>query len=286
MKIINKINFVIVFFILSITTVTSQESKKEILTPAERHRSSAKNIQGVADLFDAEVYINSKNDTLRYRLLKPLNYNPNKKYPLEVCLSGTGGRAFDNIKQIASCWPAQVFAYPENRRNYEAFIFVPQCPPHSIWGKTLGEREKQLQIKYKRPIQEPIDSMVFEVIDVLKNEFNVDDKRLYVTGQSMGGYGTWHFILKYPKMFAAAVPICGGGNPELANTIVDVPVWAFHGETDTSIPAEYSRNMIESIKKSGGTPKYTEFLNVGHICWPLACDTPGLLDWMFAQKLN
>ena len=87
-----------------------------------------------------------------------------------------------------------------------------------------------------------------------------------------------------PDLFAAAVPVCGGGNPQLASTITDVDVWAFHGEKDRNVPVENSRSMIDAIKKSGGSPKYTEFSDAGHNIWDQVMNTPGLLDWLFAQE--
>ncbi len=129
---------------------------------------------------------------------------------------------------------------------------MPQCPSGSDWGRSLGESEKEVRPKLGRTDQPSVSSLVFEVIHTLENEFKIDTTRRYVTGQSMGGVGSWHFILTHPQMFAAAIPICGGGNPDLATKIVDVPVWAFHGQKDKAVPVEFSRNMIDAIKKAGG----------------------------------
>ncbi|OEJ99408.1 hypothetical protein A8C32_05910 [Flavivirga aquatica] len=245
------------------------------MTSIKRHREGAKHVLEVAKLFEARVYVNAQNDTLNYRLLKPLNYDPKKTYPLVVCLSGTGGRGTDNIKQISSCWPSQILTKSKNRKDYPCFVFVPQCPLNSSWGVSSSHRLNTLT---------DIEFLVFDAIKSIEKEFFIDPTRRYVTGQSMGGFGTWHYIQQYPKMFAAAIPICGGGNPKLAHKIVDVPVWAFHGEIDTAVSVNFSRDMIASIKRAGGAPLYTELKNVAHICWPLAYDTPNLLDWLFAQK--
>ena len=99
----------------------------------------------------------------------------------------------------------------------------------------------------------------------------------------MGGDGSWHFIITRPQMFAAAIPICGGADPSLGKSIAHIPVWAFHGTKDGAVPVALSRDMIDAIKAAGGSPLYTEFPDAGHISWPLAYDTPGLLDWLFAQ---
>ena len=100
----------------------------------------------------------------------------------------------------------------------------------------------------------------------------------------MGGYGTWHFICSHPKMFAAAIPICGAGDTKLVKNIIDVPLWAFHGRFDRNIPVSGSRDMIEAIKNAGGKPRYTEFPDAYHNVWNKVSNTPGLLDWIFTQR--
>jgi predicted peptidase len=125
--------------------------------------------------------------------------------------------------------------------------------------------------------------LVYEAIESLKDP-GIDEKRRYVTGISRGGYGSWNFICKRPEMFAAAVPVCGGGDPQFASRIVDVAVWAFHGEKDRNVLVSGSRNIIEAMKKVGGDPKYTEFSGEGHNIWYQVSMTPALWDWMFAQR--
>ena len=105
-----------------------------------------------------------------------------------------------------------------------------------------------------------------------------------MAGISAGGLGSWHFICTRPKMFAAAIPICGGADPVLAKQVLNIPIWAFHGEKDTNVPVQYTRGMIEAIKKAGGLPKYTEFPDADHNIWDLVEETPGLFDWLFAQR--
>jgi predicted peptidase len=244
---------------------------------------SQTNVTKIAELFNARTHVSMQKDTMQYRLLKPIDYDSTKQYPLVVCLSGGAGRGTDNIKQIAGSRSAQVLSTLENRKKYPAFVFVPQCPPGSDWGRSLGKIERESRIKRGKDNQPSVESLVFEIISALEEEFNIDTTRRYITGQSMGGFGSWHFILTHPQMFAAAIPICGGANPDLAKNITDVPIWVFHGENDNTIPVDFSRNMIAAIKKAGGNPKYNEFPNVGHGSWHLAYDTPELLDWLFVQ---
>lgn len=244
---------------------------------------SQSNEAKIIELFNERTHVSLQKDTLQYRLLKPIDYDASVQYPLVVCLSGGAGRGVNNIKQLAGSRAAQVLSTLENMKKYPAFVFVPQCPPGSDWGRTLGATEKENSIKRGRYNQPNVEALVLEIISELEEEFNIDRSRRYITGQSMGGFGTWHFILTYPKMFAAAIPVCGGGNPDLAKNIKNLPLWAFHGENDTTVPVDFSRNMIAAIKSAGGNPKYIEYPKVGHNSWHQAYDTPELLDWLFTQ---
>src|SRR5207244_7702516 len=118
----------------------------------------------------------------------------------------------------------------------------------------------------------------------LQKEFSIDPKRLYITGLSMGGYGTWDLISRHPELFAAAAPICGGGDEDQAEKIAKLPIWIFHGAKDQAVPVERSRNMVTALKKAGGEPKYTEYPDVGHDSWVRAYKDPELFAWLFAQK--
>jgi hypothetical protein len=227
--------------------------------------------QGWSSGFEARTYTNSRGQTLLYRLMKPLDYEPQKNYPLVVCLHGGGGWGSDNVIQIDGSMSAQILSWDENRKKYPAFLFVPQCPPAFSWGGL--------------PKFPGIDSLVFEAIAELENEFTIDVKRRYVLGESLGGYGTWHFIGTRSGMFAAAIPVCGAGSPTLAKNMVDVAVWAFHGRKDANVPVSGSADVIEAIRKAGGNPRYTEYENEGHgIAHLVYHDTPGLLEWVFSQK--
>jgi predicted peptidase len=121
-------------------------------------------------------------------------------------------------------------------------------------------------------------------LDALLRELPIDPDRVYLTGQSMGGFGTWGAIAAHPARFAAAVPVCGGWPPEDAPKMKRVPVWAFHGEQDKTVPVEGSRRIIAALKAAGVEPRYTELPGVGHGSWDPAYATAELWDWMFAQK--
>jgi hypothetical protein len=223
----------------------------------------------LAGLFEDRNYISENGNVLPYRLLKPLNFEPEKKYPLVVILHDAGVHGKDNIIQL-SCEPAPTFSKEVNRKKYPSFLFVPHCPKGASWRRFQNYPS--------------MDSLVFETIIALEKEFEIDIERRYVVGGSGGGGGSWHFICSRPDMFAAAIPVCGAGNPDLAQKIVDVQVWAFHGAKDKVVPVERSRSMIEAIKKAGGNPKYTEFPDGVHNVWPQVLRTPGVWDWLFDQK--
>lgn len=215
--------------------------------------------------------------TMPYRLFVPANYDKNKKYPLVLWLHGAWARGDDNEKQIieGNTQGATIWTKPENQAKNPAFVLAPQCASGEWWANNDSELKPSKQLE-----------MVVELLRELQKQYSIDADRLYVTGQSMGGYGTWSLIAEYPEMFAAAVPLCGGGNTAKAKNLVNVPIWAFHGDADDAVNVKESREMIEAVKQAGGNPKYTEYKGVGHSVWHQAFAEPELLNWVFAQKLS
>ena len=228
-----------------------------------------KALMKVAEPFEARSYVNNEGDTLKYRFLKPVDFDPSRSYPIVVCLHGSSGTGNDNYRQVAGSLFPEFLTHGTNLKNFQAFIFVPQCPFGTSWGGTALPA---------------IDEIVFETMESLEKEFNIDSTRRYVAGGSLGGYGAWHFIESHPELFAAAVPLCGAGNPANASKCADVPVWAFHGVHDERVPVSGSRNMIKAMEAAGGHPRYTEFPNASHDISKLVVETPGLLEWLFAQQ--
>jgi predicted peptidase len=224
--------------------------------------------QDVVDGFAARVH-KGGSQSMPYRLFIPKGYDPAKRYPIVLWLHGSGGVGSDNRKQIsqASTTGTHTWTRPENQAKYPAFVLAPQCPSGKSWNAP-----------------EVLDA-VQEILAAVQREFSIDNRRLYVAGQSMGGYGTWAMIARRPGMFAAAVPLCGGGNVMDAPSIMKTPVWAFHGAADRTVSVWESRKMIDAIRKAGGTPRYTEYPGVGHEVWIKTFKEPGLLDWVFAQHL-
>ncbi len=231
-------------------------------------------------LFEKRVYKDTQGKTLPYRLLIPENYDPKKQYPLVVFLHGIGECGTDNEKQLIH--GVKTFAQPEYRRKYPCFVLAPQCPLGALWVR--GDLNLNLA-RHKMPA-EPSAPMrlLLELIPALQKEFRIDPKRLYVTGMSLGGFGTWDLLCRRPDWFAAAAPVCGGADEEQAPKIARIPIWVFHGAKDDVVKPTWSRNMVAALRKAGGKPKYTEYPDVGHNAWDRAYKDPELYAWLFAQK--
>lgn len=203
---------------------------------------------------------------LPYRLFTPTNYTAAQRYPLVMFLHGAGEVGTDNAKQI-SVWPnAMVYISYLRQRSDPLFFVAPQCPSDGWWPnpKQLGQ--------------------LLNLFDALTAEFSIDTNRIYITGLSMGGMGTWGLLEQRPNYFAAAMPMCGNGNNAAAPTFKDVAIWDFHAADDGSVPIAGSRTMIAAIRQAGGHPLYTEYASGGHAIWPEAFATPGLVDWTLAQR--
>jgi predicted peptidase len=219
---------------------------------------------------EARTYVDPKDakESLRYRLFKPPSFEPGKTYPLVLFLHGGGAtHSFDDLLKCAS----PVFAFgparlvsPEEQARRPAFVVVPWSG-----GRGWGEENERL---------------ILATIEALRREFPLDAKRIYVTGQSMGGYGAWRMITKHPDLFAAGIPVCGGGDPADAPKARDVAVWTFHGTADTIVPVSETRGMVGALVRAGGKPIYWEYEGGTHAkTAERAYCEPSLLDWLFAQ---
>lgn len=220
--------------------------------------------------------------SLPYRLLKPDGYDKVGKvrYPLVVFLHGTVGRGTDNKRQLRS--GVEEFVKDATRKKHPCFLAVPQCPPDKLWFN-VGFADTRGNITLPKNPTEPA-ATVLELIEALCNEHPIDKDRIYLTGLSMGGYCTWDLISRRPELFAAAIPVSGGGDPAQAQKLVKLPIWAFHGGADPLVPVARPRDMIAAIKKAGGEPKYTEYKGVGHDAWTPTYKDSKVLDWLFEQK--
>ncbi|MCM4155774.1 prolyl oligopeptidase family serine peptidase [Gramella sp. AN32] len=230
----------------------------------------------------AYKYSDDKGNTMSYRLFLPADYNPNKKYPLVLSLHGAGSRGNDNLKQLCP-WVAG-WIDKEVQREHPCIILMPQCPSNEQWvnvpWKNGSYNMKEI------PLSTPM-KLAKEILDKVILENSVDKDRVYVIGVSMGGYGTWNFITRYHKMIAAAVPVCGAGDPSMAQNIKNLPIWAFHGDKDTTVPLSGSMEMVKALNRfKKHQARLTIYKGVGHKSYELAWKNPGLIDWLFSQKKN
>ena len=213
---------------------------------------------------------------LPYHLLTPSKVEDGKKYPLVVFLHGAGERGADNEKQLVHGVPQFV----ANRDKFPCFLIAPQCPDGKKWVEVDWSADTHTLPKDPGEV----GRLALALIERSIRELPVDPKRVYITGLSMGGYGTWDLVARRPELFAAAAPVCGGADEATAARIKNVPVWAFHGAKDTAVKPARSRNMIAALEKAGGKPKYTEYPDVGHNSWDPAYKDPEVFKWLFAQK--
>jgi predicted peptidase len=258
----------------------------ERLAPIEALKSKG---PGLAEAFTRHVFRNSKGERMPYRLFTPARLDAGRTYPLVVFLHGAGGSGTDNVKQLqgANIFGALVWTLPENQKRHPAFVLAPQSDVN--WPCTFYDPKNPpktlADIKYCPPEALGLGAgLAFEIIDSLLGRLPIDRARIYVTGHSMGGAGTWHMIAHRPRFFAAAVPVCGHPLTATAEAIKNVPVWNFHGVADQVEPVTTSRVMIDALRKFGGEPRHTEYAAVGHDVFMWAYTEPALIEWLFAQK--
>ena len=215
-----------------------------------------------------------KGDTLRYRMLFP-DADTLRRYPLVVFLHGAGERGNDNEAQLK--WGVMNFATDQNMMLHPALVIVPQCPEKISWSN-FSRSDMKLQPTPSKPME-----LVIGLIHQLMKTNPVDTNRIYITGLSMGGYGTYDAIERHPNLFAAAVPVCGAGDTSRAIAIAHIPIWIFHGAEDPAVNPIYSLQMFEALTKAGAHPGFTEYPAVGHFSWLGAYSDPLMMEWLFRQ---
>jgi predicted peptidase len=206
------------------------------------------------------------------------------KPPVILFLHGAGQLGSDGVRQTEIGLPAVL----RERSGFPALVVMPQSPRGAWWGTPEIER------------------MALAALDAAVGEFGGDPERTYLTGLSLGGYGTWALAYRHPERFAALVPVCGGvttrrsrmpvpdwhpsathpDDPwaETARVIADIPVWVFHGGEDRRVPTEESRRMVAALEAAGAAPRYTEYPGVAHNSWVPAYREEGLYEWLFSQR--
>jgi predicted peptidase len=243
--------------------LNSQSLKMENLVLQERYRSF---------VFQTDSL------NLPYRLHVPKNAG-NKKLPLVILLHGSGERGTDNVKHLVH--GASAFVTDSLQQKHPCYVLVPQCPENTRWVP--------INLKSKSHIMPSQPSLVMvtlmQLISKIEKDYPVDLSRVYCTGLSMGGFGTWDLSIRCPNSFAAIAPVCGGADPSKAQKIPHIPQWVFHGGKDNVVLPENSRNMVAALKKAKAKElKYTEFPEVLHNAWDFAYAMPEFFAWLFSHQ--
>jgi len=276
-----KIVKILILFIIQATFVNAQTNK----TLVDEFEAGSHTFQGV---------------TLPYRIFTPKNYEPNKSYPIVLCLHGAGERGTDNVKNVIKHDLGVSWAKEEVQSKYPCFILVPQCPEKMKWNYVnFGQGSFSIDsLSVGKELLTTID-----LLDSLIQKYNINEKRQYVTGLSMGGYGTWDLITRYPNRFAAAVPMSGAGDPTKVKLFKNLPIWFFHNTNDKIVPVTGSRDMLQGMKAQSlkvfetqgkslkeitkkikkSTRIYTEASQGNHGPWEIWFNDPNLHNWLFSQ---
>jgi len=232
------------------------------------------------NLYGKAKWVGSSGEEIGYRYRKPLNLKSNNKYPLLLFLHGSGGRGSENEQQLWDANTIGAFAKQKISSKYQTYIFVPQVPEGERWVSTNWNTANYSMLPISQSMKQ-----TFEALDsfIVKNK-NIDTNRIYIMGLSMGGWGVWDAISRRPNYFAAAVPICGGGDPDQAVNLKNVNIWAWHGEDDSVIDVTKSQQMVNAIKNQKGDIKYTEIKKRGHDSWLDVWNHKELWEWLYNQR--
>ncbi len=214
-----------------------------------------------------------------YRLFRPERQT---SLPLVVFLHGSGGQGADNLKQMGSgnIFGTRLWALPESQSAFPCYVVAPQTDRG--WAR-YGDPAPGDSVARVIPGLGEGARLAIGIIEALCKEFPIDTRRIYVTGQSMGGAGVWHLAAQRPDLVAAAVPVCGSETGASVANLASLPLWNFHGDADATVPVRVSRERIASLRQAGGSPFHTEYAGVGHNSWELAYTEPALVPWLFSQ---
>ncbi|MCH4886221.1 phospholipase [Acidaminobacter sp. JC074] len=207
--------------------------------------------------FEKEIL---KKVSLDYLLYLPDDYDKKDEWPLILFLHGAG-EVGDNLAYLKT----QGLPKYLETNSLDAIVVSPQCPRNTNWGMLMDE--------------------LYELLKSIKASYKVNLNKVYLTGLSMGGYGTWTLAVKHPKEFAALVPICGGMvHKNSVEILKDMPVWVFHGAKDNVVPLEASKRLVDVLEECGGNVKFTVYPDLRHDSWTRTYNNPELYEWLFNQS--
>jgi predicted peptidase len=196
--------------------------------------------------------------SINYLLYLPKDYDESKEYPLVLFLHGAGERG-SSLEKVKKHGPPKLV---EQGKDFPFILVSPQCPLNERWDT------EQLSA----------------LIDEIEDEFNINNNRIYVTGISMGGYGTWKMAQTFPDRFAAIIPICGGGDFSNACIIKHLPIWTFHGAKDKVVSLGESERMVNNLKRCNGNVKFTVYPDATHDSWTETYNNPEVYEWLLKQE--
>ena len=235
----------------------------------------------VLDIFKKQIY-STENFSLPYAIYIPKNYDCGENYPLLVFLHGAGERGDDNQLQLTVAIQ-KMFDDPTSP-VYDSIVIAPQCPDERKWVMVPWECGNY-------SIAETPESEELEAVcGIIRNtieDYNVDRDRIYITGISMGGYGTWDMLCRHGNRIAAGMPVCGGADTAFARKIKYIPIRTFHGSEDGAVPVDGTRKMFAALKNAGSKSiQYTELDGMNHGIWDMVYSDRENIDWLFSQRLS
>ncbi len=221
----------------------------------------------LAKLVTGTFVKNTSPEGLNYQIYGNPKWKGEERYPLLIWLHGAGQSGSDNEAQMGGA--TKSFTEEANQVERPCFVLAPQCPDQAIG--------------FKNEVAANLMTLIRSLCDSLP----IDESRIYLTGSSMGGSGSWYLGTENPGVFAAIVPLCGGGDPSKAEALIETPLWAFHGDKDEDVPLERSKSMVDAIKAAGGTRvEFSILEGEGHLIAAGVYAKPELHEWIFTQKLT
>jgi predicted peptidase len=240
--------FSVFMSLLLIGCAQMEKSKMSPVSPGSQYSQT----------FEKEI---TKTLSCNYLLFLPEDYGKKRQqWPLIMFLHGAGERGSD-LNKVKVHGPPKIV---ENKKDFPFIVVSPQCPEEDWWTDKI--------------------EVLINLLDDIVARYKVDTERIYLTGLSMGGFGTWSLASEYPERFAAIAPICGGGNRIMALRLEDMPVWVFHGAKDQAVPLEESEEMVEALRSRGGNVKLTVYPDAGHDSWTETYNNQKLYDWFLEHR--
>jgi predicted esterase len=227
--------------------------------------------------FKRAMFSDTNGGQLKYQMAMPSKVESGKKYPLVIFLHGSGERGLHNTEHMKN----GVHAFCEQwvREQYPHYLLAPQCPPDYRWS---GSNLDWPNVLPDQPT--PIVQRLMALIEhTLQANPQIDRERIYITGLSMGGFGTFDLLMRRPDLFAAGLPVCGGADPRYLDRIKHIPLWVFHGGLDDVVLPRCSREPVAALQKLGAPIKYTEYSTLYHDIWNVTYYNPETLKWLFQQ---